>query len=221
MILFAADNHYGMHCGRVLYDCIEPAYDIRFEEDDWSCFCEDDLRDRYELLILNLISGSCDVPMPQEEAEAPVREYLESGGSLLLVHGGSAAFWQWDWWRPVVGFRWVRGDDADGFEPSTHPTEPYKVEIAKSRHPLCRKLREVDMLADEIYTGLEQTCPTVTLMQTTIETGTFPMCYEAATPWGGRVLGYLPGHAPEVVRHEGNVANCRVLLDDLLQESSD
>jgi len=34
MILFAADNHYDTHAGRVLYDEIKDAYDLEFHEDE-------------------------------------------------------------------------------------------------------------------------------------------------------------------------------------------
>ena len=215
-ILFAADNHYDTHAGRVLYDCIKDDYDIEFHEDEWSCFEQGDLASEYSLIALNMISGACDVPEPRVEAEANLREYVEAGAPVLLLHGGSAAFWQWDWWRALVGLRWVRGDDADGFEASTHPREPYVVRVAKCRHPLCGLLQEVSMEEDEIYTDLEQTCATVTLMETTINKGTFPMCYEAVTEWGGKVVGYIPGHDAEMVRLAGNVANCRSIIDYLL-----
>ncbi len=218
MILFLADNHYGTHPGRLLYECIKDDYDIDFVEDDCSCLDAGNLRGQYQLLILNMIGGCCDLPMPSAEAEAAMYAYVKGGGNLLLIHGGSAAFWQCDWWRPLVGFRWVRGDDTDGFAPSTHPVRPYTVTVAKCRHRLCGKLQEMDLPEDEIYINMEQTCPTVTLMETTTDEGTFPMCYEAMTPWGGgRILGYVPGHRADVVQHPHNVANCRVLVDDLLK----
>ena len=214
-ILFAADNHYATHGGRALHDVIASHYDIEFHEDEWSCF-DRSLAGQYDLLILNMISGSCDVPMPGEDAEANVRGYVEAGGNLFLVHSGSASFWQWDWWRALVGFRWVRGEDPDGFPHSMHPVQPYHVAVAKTRHPLAAKLRAVDVPADELYTQLEQTCPAMTLLETTTEGGTYPMCYESITPSNGRLVGYLPGHAAEVARLPGNVANCRAIIDYLL-----
>lgn len=211
---------YESHAGKVLFQCIEPYFSIRFHEDDWLSFTEEDLSTRYSLVILNLISGACGVPMPDPVAESLVLGYLRSGGSLFLLHGASAAFWQWDWWRAVVGCRWVRKDDPDGFAPSSHPTVPFTVAVAKCRHPLCRQLREVQIPRDEMYIGLEQTQPTVTLMETRTDEGTFPMCYEATTTWGGKIAGYIPGHAPGVVQLPGNVANCRTIIDYLLSARS-
>jgi hypothetical protein len=216
MILFVADNHYDTHGGRALYECLRNDYDLQFAEDEWACLEAGNLRARYALLVVALIGGTCEVPFPDAAAEEPVRDYVESGGNLLLLHGGSAAFWHWEWWRPLVGYRWVRGDDPDGFPASTHPVRPYRVEVSKSRHPLCGKLKSFDMPEDEIYTNLEQTCPVTTLMETTTDEGTFPMCYETETSHGGRVLGYLPGHRPDAIRTPGNLANVRVLLEELV-----
>lgn len=219
MILFAADRHYDVHPGRVLYQAIQDTYAIEFHEDDWSCFEQADLKDRYDLLMLNMIAGTCDVPPPGAAAEPHVRAYVEAGGNLLLLHGSSAAFWPWDWWRPLPGFRWVRGNDPDGIPASTHPKRPYQVKVAKTRHPLCDRLQEVDLPEDEIYIELEQTCPTLTLMQTTTVEGTFPQCYLCWTPFGGTIAGYLPGHRPDVVGDPRMVANVRILLDYLLARS--
>ena len=87
-ILFAADRHYGAHPGRALYEEIREHYDIDFFEDDWSCF-ERNLKDAYDLIILNMISGSCDVPPPSDRAAPFLKGYLESGSPLLLLGHGS------------------------------------------------------------------------------------------------------------------------------------
>ncbi len=216
MILFVADNHYGAHCGRNQYEAMGRPEAIEFHEDDWRGL-EQPLAGRCKLLILNMIADTCQLPMPGEAAEREVRAYLEAGGNLLLLHGASAAFWHWDWWRPQVGWRWVRPNDPDGIAPSTHPKRPYRLDVCKARHPLCRQLSAIDLPTDEIYTNLEQTRPTLTLMQTTTDEGTFPQCYETTTDWGGRVIGYLPGHAPEVVAHPEMIANCHTLMNYLLE----
>jgi len=217
MILFAADRHYDQHCGRVLHQHLAPHYPLMsFHEDDWRCFLDPALPQRCKLLILHFISGACNIPAPDAAAEPLVRATLERGCPVLLLHSGSAAFWQWDWWRPIVGHRWVRPNDPDGFAHSTHPVRPFRLEVAKTRHPLARQLRAIDLPEDEIYTDLEQTCPTTTLLTTTIAEGTFPQAYLATTPWGGQLAAYLPGHRPHVVAHPDMVTNVRTLIDHLL-----
>ena len=220
MILFAADRHYDTHPGKALYEEIVGSYDVDFYEEDWSCFEQADIKGKYDLIMLNMISGCCDVPSPTERGENNVRAYLEAGGNFLLLHGASAAFWNCDWWRPVVGYRWVRGNDPDGFPSSTHPRRPYTLKVSKCRHPLCRELQEVELPEDELYINMEQTCPAMTLMETTTDEGTFPQCYEASTPWGGIIIGYIPGHGAQVVQLDEMVANCRNLVDYLLEVES-
>ena len=216
MILFVADDHGGARCGAALHEGLRDHYDIAFFENDWTCFDAPGLLEACDFLMLSLIATMGGVAPPGAKAEGNVRSFVERGGKMLLVHGGSAAFWHWDWWRPIVGFRWVRDNDPDGFEASHHPNRPYRVTVAKSRHPLCSKLRDMDLPEDEIYMRLEQTCPAVVLMETTTDEGAFPQCYETMTPWGGTVLGFLPGHRREVIQHEAMLGNCRVLMDYLL-----
>ena len=85
-----------------------------------------------------------------------MKRYCEAGKNLLLLHGGSSAFWPWDWYRDLVGFRWVRGNDPDGFPASFHPHEPYKVVRAKCRNPLVEKLIDMDQVTDEAIENAEQ-----------------------------------------------------------------
>ncbi len=217
MILFAADNHYGAFPGRRIHEQIHNDFDIRFFEDDWSCFTPA-LLDACGLLVLNLIGDTCNVPHPDANAEAAMRNYVGQGRPILLLHGGSAAFSQWAWWRTLVGLRWVRKNDPDGVAPSWHPTRPYKVSVSKTRHPLAPKLREMELPADEIYLALEQVGPIMTLMETRTDEGTFPQCVETTTPFGGKIVSFIPGHAESVSTHADTIANIKTLIDYLAPE---
>lgn len=216
MIYFLADNHFGARPGAALYAELHHDYKIHFEENTFPCLESVDLRENCSLLILNFIAGTGTTASPTGAAEANVRRYLEAGKPLLLIHAGSAAFWHWPWWREVVGLRWVRNNDPFQIAPSVHPTAPYRVDLCKCRHPLLPHLRPMDLPSDEIYIQLEQTAPAVFLMQTTIDQGTFPQCHENRSPWGGRVIGLLPGHSAEVVRHPDYLANVRAIIARLL-----
>ena len=99
MILFAADNHYGTHAGQNLFECLCPHHEIRFHEDNWDCLMEENLGEKYDLLMFHLIGGTCDVPPPSAVAEQLVKKYLQVGKPMFLLHGSSAAFWQCAWWR--------------------------------------------------------------------------------------------------------------------------
>ena len=171
--------------------------DLCFFEDDVSILSDSIAMDGCTLLILNLMVES-ELPA---EAEQHVKAYLERGGDVLLLHCGSAAFVQWAWWSPLVGLRWVRPGNSEGLEPSTHPVRPYRVATVNSGHPLSRELRDLDLPEDEIYIHLHQTSPVTVLMETETDEGVFPQCFEALTPWGGKMISFLPGHRSEIVTH--------------------
>lgn len=217
MILFVADDHFNSCPGKRIYEQIKDGYDIRFYENDWSGFTDFDLSAECDLLVLNMIADTCGNELPGAEAEQQLKKYCENGGNILLLHGSSAAFWHWDWWRKIVGLRWVRGNDPDGVEASTHPKRPYKVKVAKNSHPLCVRLVDMDFPADEIYINLQQTCPVSILMETFTDEGTFPQCYECATPWGGKIIGFIPGHDSAVTTAPELTSNVRTLIDYLLK----
>ncbi|MGC3990861.1 MAG: ThuA domain-containing protein [Chthoniobacteraceae bacterium] len=215
MIYFLADDHYGMRPGAKLFEVLNDRYSFVFRENNLHCLTEPEFR-KCQLLVLNLIAGTGGAVLPGAAIEHPLRAYIETARPLLLLHGASAAFWHWDWWRSIVGYRWVRNEDPDSFPASTHPTRPYQVKIAKCRHPLCKKLSPLDLPEDEIYIHLEQTTAAMTLLETTTDEGTFPQAWETMTPWGGRIIGFLPGHRREVVTHPDVVANVSTLIDYLL-----
>ena len=107
MIDFFADNHYDAHPGRVIFEHLPERLRrrIRFDEDDWRRLETGGWIDDCELVVLHLIGGSCGVAHPGPGAERAMRAWCERGGDLLLLHGASAAFWQWPWWRTIVGRR--------------------------------------------------------------------------------------------------------------------
>lgn len=217
MILYVADSHYGAHPGLHSYGEIASAYpEMRFTEDDWSVFTRHDLAADCDLLILNMIAGTCDIPSPDAQAASAVKAYCRTGKPLLLLHGGSASFWPYRWFRDLCGFRWVRPNDPDGVVASSHPVEPYVVRGAKTSHPLAKRLVEMELPEDEIYTRLEQREPMWVLMTTTLADGTYPQCTESSTQWGNRVVNFLPGHSPAVTRHPLYIRNLKTIIDDLL-----
>ena len=180
--------------------------------DDWALLESGEWEKDCELLILNMIGDTCDQPHPGQGAEAAVKRYCERGGNILLLHGSSAAFWKWDWWREIVGLRWTRGNDPDGQVVSTHPMGACTVKVQKSRHPLAKQLKEFSLPEDEIYTALEETCPIMTLMTTVVNGETWPQCCEAISPWNGKIISLIPGHKPECTQNPGLIYNLDVLI---------
>lgn len=220
MIYFFADDHYGVHPGKNIFEHLPEDLKnrITFFENDWSLLESGKWLDDCELLILNLIGTTCNLPHPDENAEKAVKAWCEKGGNALLLHGSSAAFWQWDWWRKIVGYRWVRPNDPDEVPKSTHPVKPYSLRVTKNRHPLGAKLVPFDLETDEIYTELEQVSPAMVLMDTFIEEGVFPQCLEAITPWNGKFVSFIPGHAPAATANEYLIKNITEIINYLLNK---
>ena len=217
MIAFIADNHYDARPGYHLNEKLKLNDTVLFSEDDISPLPGWLQQKDCRLLILNWIGATCGLPHPGAEIESAVKEYMESGRPLMLLHGASAAFWEWPWWRELVGLRWVRGEDPDGFAASTHPVRPYSVAVSKTRHPLAAQLRPFSLPTDEIYTNLEQTAPVTVLLETTIDEGTFPQAYMTESPFGGKIASFIPGHAPHAFDNPELLHNVHTMIDYLLK----
>lgn len=213
-ITFISDNHYGSHGGLVINKALSGRYDISFAEDDYTGLIAPGALADTDLLMTAVIGDTCNIPHAGEECEPEVRAFLESGKPVFLVHGGSASFWQWDWWRETVGLRWVRPGDPEGVPQSTHPVIPFDVSLSKSRHPLISKLKPFSLTEkDELYIELEVTRPILPLMEASHEGKSYPMAYSTTTRWGGEIVGFLPGHRPEVTGTEAIIENCAAIID--------
>jgi hypothetical protein len=217
MIYFFSDNHYETRDGFCLYEKIKYDYSIKFFEDDISALAGKEFLQDCSLLIVNLICGTGKLEIPGKEIEIPLKEYCMSGRPLFLVHSGSAAFWQWEWWRKLTGLRWVRENDPEGKEPSVHPVKDFSVVPAKGNNKLIKELKGFELKNDEIYTKLEKTQPVDVLMETTIEEGTFPMAFVLKNEWGGKVLGFLPGHKPESFENAELIHDVKAIINYALK----
>ena len=214
-ILFIADHHYNSFPGRYLAPAFD-GYEVRFFQDNFSELSSPSLVDDYDLLVLNCISETCNNEPLGADAEVQVKAWVQAGKPILLLHGSSAAFWQWQWWRKMVGWRWVRPNDPDGIDASTHPVRPFNVVRAKTGHPLAAELRELNLPTDEIYINLQQVCPAWTLLETTTDEGTFPMAHIHQLPQGSLIGAFLPGHDKAVTSHPDVHFNVRRMADWLL-----
>ena len=214
MLYFFADDHYGTHGGQLLYRGLPEGLRLQttFTENEWSLLESGVWKANCELLILHFIAGTCGQPLPGTGAENAVREYLESGGNILLLHGASAAFWHWEWWRRIVGLRWVRPGDPDGASASMHPHAPCRVVPVGCVEKPGNMLQEFELQYDEVYINLCVEGPVSTLMTTQVDGKEHPQCFSSSTPWGGRIVSFLPGHLPVNVRNPALQANVNELI---------
>ncbi len=218
MICFFADSHFDKHCGLKLYEQFPAELAARtiFTENQWDILESGEWERDCELLILNMIATTCGQPHAGAGAEAAVKRYVERGGNILMLHGSSAAFWQWQWWRDICGFRWVRPNDPDNVERSIHPVRTFTTTVAKSRHVLSGKLKDFTLENDEIYIKCEQMLPMTVLMETHTDEGIYPQCVECITPCGGTEVIFLPGHREESFSNADFIADNFILIDYLL-----
>ncbi|MCH2208003.1 MAG: ThuA domain-containing protein [Lentisphaerales bacterium] len=213
MIKFIADNHYQAHCGVEIYKQLRDEFAIEFYEDDFTGL---ESLAACKLLILHMISSTSGNELPGREIEESVHNYLKNGGNVLMLHGSSAAFWHWKWWRKIVGHRWVRKEDPDSIPNSTHPIMPYKVTLCHSDHELQSKLVPMSLPEDEVYIDLYQESPTIDLMESLIDNRRYVQCWANQSPWGGQMIGYLPGHAQRVLEHPDYLSNLREIIKHLI-----
>ena len=211
MIYFFSDSHFDKHCGANLFNRFPAELKARtvFTENQWDILESGSWEKDCELLILNMIGTTCGQPHAGEAAEAAVKRYVERGGNILMLHGSSAAFWHWEWWRKICAFRWVRR--------SVHPVRDFTVTPAKCRHALITKLQPFTLENDEIYIRCEQTLPMTVLMETNTDEGIYPQCVECINPYGGKQIIFLPGHKVESFDNKEFIADNLILIDYLLE----
>jgi hypothetical protein len=216
MILFLADNHFKNHPGKHIYRKIKERYDISLAEDDLSPLNED--LTVFDLIVLHLIPGTPNSNPLDTAKERHLKAYVDSGRPLLILHGSSALLPGMDWWRELVGMRWVRGGDIWGVERSTHPHDPFEVVRTKNMHPLRERL--VDFSADdELYINLEHTSPVLTLMEANWGGRSWTQCYVKRSPAGGKVAAFIPGHRQDIVESEAVISNICTLIDWCLEKN--
>ena len=112
--------------------------------------------------MLHVIAEHKGFPHADSVVEAAMQTYVCSGRPLLLLHASSAAFPRWQWWRRLVGLRWVRRDDPDGLPRSRHAHDPFTVQAPDGYQPGLSTgpdLRPMSDLGDELYYNLASEGP--------------------------------------------------------------
>ncbi len=200
LVLFA-DRHYDAFPGRTQAALLRPLCDLTYIEEDYPALITAlEARPR-AIFAVNAIAGTPGNLTLPPELESPLHARLAAGAPLWVLHGGSAAFWPWVWWRRLMPLRWVRNGDPDGVPASTHPVVPLRLTpttFARERLP---GLAEVALPTDENYIKLAEHYPFETWLTTSHEGVVYPQAYSAVTPWGGALHGFIPGHTPDALAH--------------------
>ena len=210
--LFLSDNHYKSYGGRALAAALSHDFEFEFLEDDYGDHLSKLNLGKFDLLVTSAVGGTPGAPHAPLEVESRVRQWLESGVPIVLIHGGSATFWKWAWWRRMVGLRWVRCNDPDNVLPSSHPITAYSLSRASEGDTAEPRLEPMDVPEDELYINLETTRPFRVLLETNFKGQTFPQAYVSSGPNERTVLGYLPGHRSDLAGHPTTVENISRLI---------
>ncbi len=108
-----------------------------------------ELRRKFDVLALYDLTQ--DIPENQRQN---LRNFVESGKGVVVLHHATADFNNWDWWhREVVGGRYVL--NAEGGRPaSTYRLDDEMVVTRAGKHPITTGLPPLH-LVEEAYKGLE------------------------------------------------------------------
>ena len=97
-------------------------------------------------------------PDPGPKARANLKQFVENGKGMVVVHFACGAFQDWPEFKNLAGRAWdpkLRGHDPYG---------KFKVEITKADHPITKGLKPFETV-DELYTCLAGDRPIELLMK--------------------------------------------------------
>lgn len=142
----------------------------------------------YDAIVLNYLNWKC--PDPGERARANLKEFIEGGKGLVIVHNACAAFGDWPEFKEIAGRAWnpnrLRGHDPNG---------PFVVEIADTDHPIVKGMTSFET-TDELYTCLLTNGPPIQVLATAkskVDKKDYPMAL--VNHYGrGRVFLCVLGH---------------------------
>ena len=154
-----------------------------------------DLRGRYDALVLYDASTTL-----SPEGLAHFHEFVESGGGLLVLHHGILSYQNSDWFRDLVGGRYLL-DTIDGKPPSTYlHDQELNLQLA-TPHPITRGL-SFRHIHDETYKGMWISPTNTVLLTTDNPTSDTSVAWVSAYK-PARVVYIQIGHGPESHRDPG------------------
>lgn len=221
-LIFFADRHYDARCGQIQAELLDDLADIHFIEEDYGTLntcLERHAGDPHAVLALNAITGTPGNLEPDPATEPLVKAHLEAGKDLWVLHGSSAAFWPWSWWRELMRLRWVRGEDPDGMPASCHPIVPFNLEPTDAGRTAIPGLSSCPVPEDELYINLEDKGDYEAWMTVEHDGRRWPQAYRYRSPWNGWICGWIPGHREEAIRSEGMTKTLRMLASAWLKAS--
>ena len=147
----------------------------------------------YDVVVLNYMNF--EKPAPGPEGRAALRQFVEGGKGLVLVHFACGAFQDWPEFRNLAGRVWdpkLRGHDPFG---------RFRVEITGQDHPIMKGMAAFET-ADELYTCLTGDRPIEVLAKarSKVDGKDYPMVF-VLTFGKGRVFHNVLGHDAKAIEN--------------------
>ena len=153
-----------------------------------------DIRDAYDVLVLYDMSSSLD-----EKGRAILRNFVESGKGVVVLHHAIADYQDWPWWyREVVGGRYLLQPDA-GMPASTYKHDEEIFVTPAMNHPITAGIGPMH-LWDETYKGMWISPDVKVLLKTDSPTSDPSVAWISPYP-KSRVVYIQPGHDHAAHRH--------------------
>jgi type 1 glutamine amidotransferase len=154
-----------------------------------------DLRERYDVIVMHDMAKTLSEP-----ARANLKAFAESGKGIVVVHHAICANNDWDWFRDLVGGRYLLAPQG-GMPASTYKhDETMPIAIAR-QHPITRGVA-ITELFDETYKGMWMSPQNTVLLTTTHPLADPPVAW--ISPYQqSRVVTIQLGHSREAHTNPG------------------
>jgi type 1 glutamine amidotransferase len=151
---------------------------------------------KYDLILLHFQNWQ--QPGPGERARENLRQFVEGGKGVALVHFACGAWvGEWPEFAKIAGRVWA----GEGSGVRNHdPFGVFRVELAKPDHPIVRGMKDFET-EDELYTCLVGDHPIEILAQakSKVDGKYYPMAF--VSPYGkGRTFHCPLGHDAKALR---------------------
>jgi uncharacterized protein len=154
-----------------------------------------DLRGRYDAIVLYDASSTI-----SPEAQTHFREFVESGGGLVVLHHAIISYQDSDWFRDLAGGRYFLAPQ-DGHQPSTYLHGVDMNVRVVTPHPITRGL-SLTRIHDETYKGMWIAPTSTVLLATDNDTSDSPLAWVSAYK-PARVVYIQLGHGTEAHKDPG------------------
>ncbi|MBN2289418.1 MAG: ThuA domain-containing protein [Candidatus Glassbacteria bacterium] len=152
-----------------------------------------EIRERYDVLVLYDMSAEI-----SEQEKKNLRDFVEGGKGLVVLHHAIADYnsWEW-WWREVVGGRYIL---PGGDQPASSYRHDVELSVRpRGSHPVTAGIGPLQIV-DETYKDMWISPQVKVILETEDPTSDGPLAW--VSPWQGSRVVYLQlGHDRQAHLH--------------------